>query len=147
MIITLNYNAPLGLPSGVTLQPGVPTVVHGWASDKKSKVVQAWLKKGILQEGNGLRSQFAPDLHPVAGEGGEQTGTGTPENEEKVSAGEQPGDEKPSAEAQAQDAQSEQRPGEKIDEKSELLAELEKRGIKADKRTGVKKLKALLAES
>src|SRR5690554_96751 len=118
MIITSTWRAPLGLPSGVTLEPGVPTVVHGWDQDMKSRIVQAWVKSGILKVGNGQKSQFVSEPEPL------------PEPERKQ---EQPETEAPKAEV--------------ADEKTELLAALEAKGIKADKRTGIKKLKSLLAES
>src|SRR5690606_11005086 len=108
MIITLNYRAPLGLPSGVTLQPGIPTVVHGWDYDIKSRVVQAWVKAGILKLGDGQRSQFVSDPEPQ------------PEPESRQQETEAPPDDIAPT-----------------DEKAELLAALEEKGIKADKRTGI----------
>lgn len=132
MIITLNYRAPLGLPSGVTLQPGIPTPVHGWDADSKSKIVQAWVKSGILKVGQGL-SKFMPDeSEGVVGQ--DAPDSQEPEYVETHAIGDEEPVEVPANQPAA-------------DEKAELLAALEARGIKADKRTGVAKLRALLAET
>lgn len=132
MIITLNYKSPLGLPSGVTLQPGIPTPVHGWDSDSKSKIVQAWVKSGILKLGT-EPSQFMP------GESEEVVDEDAPDSQEPEYVETHAiGDEEPVEVPANQPA---------VDEKAELLAALEAKGIKADKRTGINKLRTLLAES
>lgn len=51
MHVTNTYKGPLGLPTGQELPSGVATPVHNWDTIKKNAVVQAWLKAGILVEG------------------------------------------------------------------------------------------------
>lgn len=158
MIITLNYKSPLGLPSGVTLQPGVPTPVHGWESDRKSKIVQAWVKSGILKVGH-EPSQFMPDdgqQPSSADDAPKGQFLGLPDAGGETSGSEEASDES----TQDDDAADESTAGEtgeqtleeapqhsEAEEKAQLLAALEAKGIKVDKRTGIKRLRELSAES
>lgn len=50
MYVTNNHNSPLGLHTGVMLEPGKPKLVHQWDQIKKNAVIQAWMKAGILSE-------------------------------------------------------------------------------------------------
>lgn len=132
MIITLNYRTSLGLPSGVLLNPGVPTLVPLWESDKKSAVVRAWVKTGLLKEGDGLTSKFVSDQDAGTDAGDDGTGQGKfygAEVDEVLT-----NDPRIPRSAPA-------------DEKAEILAALAAKGITADKRMGIVKLKTLLAES
>lgn len=52
MHITNTYRQALGLPNGQILQPGVPTPVMGWDELKKNAVITAWVKAGVLREGD-----------------------------------------------------------------------------------------------
>lgn len=115
MIITLNHKAPLGLPSGVKLQPLVPTHVPHWESDMKSALVRAWVKSGALKVGDAQPSKFVSDLVPEA-----------------------PAQEVAQVETESIPAAT---------DKESLIAALEAKGIKADRRMGIKKLQELLAAS
>ena len=62
MNVTNNHSGPLGLPTGQELQPNVATPVHDWATIKQNAVVAAWLKAGILVEGEAQsNADDAPD--------------------------------------------------------------------------------------
>lgn len=52
MHITNNHRTPLSLPNQQVLQPGIPTPVMGWAELKKNAVIAAWVKAGVLREGD-----------------------------------------------------------------------------------------------
>lgn len=46
--ITNKHRAPLRLPSGVVLNPGVATNVPKWDEDHKNSAVALWVKRGVL---------------------------------------------------------------------------------------------------
>lgn len=49
--ITLHHSGPLGLPGGTKLRPGVATEVPNWNILKNHNTVKAWIKAGLLVEG------------------------------------------------------------------------------------------------
>ncbi|WP_420465610.1 hypothetical protein [Panacagrimonas sp.] len=46
--ITNNHKAPLGLPGGIVLAPGVKTPVPNWHAIKDNHIVAAWVRNRIL---------------------------------------------------------------------------------------------------
>lgn len=73
MNITNTHKGPVALPNGQELLPGVSTPVHKWAEIKKNVVVAAWLKAGVLREGDSAPKAdntklLAPDKEALAAE-------------------------------------------------------------------------------
>lgn len=47
--IVSTYKAPLGLPSGVFLRPGVPVEIYDWRILRNHGVVKQWLAAGVIE--------------------------------------------------------------------------------------------------
>lgn len=47
--IVSNHKAPLGLPSGVFLRPGVPVEIKDWRVLRNHGVVKQWLAAGVIE--------------------------------------------------------------------------------------------------
>lgn len=47
--VTNTSKQPLGLPSGIVVQPGETVAVPSWESDSGNRIVQAWVHNGILK--------------------------------------------------------------------------------------------------
>lgn len=93
--ITLNHSGPLGLPGGTKLRPGVATEVPNWNILKNHNVVKAWIKAGLLVEGDAkvavAKSSTDGGNAPEGGastSGDDQSGAG---NEDGAGDGNNPG--------------------------------------------------------
>lgn len=62
MLVTNTTKSPLALNASTPLLPGVPTPVHNWEQLKKNAVVAAWLKAGVLREGDDAPKVEKSDL-------------------------------------------------------------------------------------
>lgn len=61
--ITSKHDAPLALPNGPTLRPGIPTHVKRWDVIKGSDVVRSWLRADLLDVSSvAVATVDAPDL-------------------------------------------------------------------------------------
>lgn len=49
MKITNTHKTTVGLPNGIMLEPGKPTLVRDWPEISKNLVVQAWVRAKILK--------------------------------------------------------------------------------------------------
>lgn len=123
--VTNTSKQPLGLPSGILVPPGATVAVPNWASDASNRVVQAWLRNGILRAD-------APAAKPDAGgKGGKaKPDAGGDSSDESEDGGEGEGE----GEGEA-------------DEKGLLIAELAALGITKNRRSSVETLQAALAEA
>ncbi len=65
MNITNTHKREIGLPNGQMIPPNTPTPVDDWDNIRKNAVVAAWLKAGILHEGD--RANLARDAAEAAG--------------------------------------------------------------------------------
>lgn len=52
MLISNTHKSAIALPGGQVLEPNSPTPVRNWDQVKKNAVVAAWLKAGVLREGD-----------------------------------------------------------------------------------------------
>lgn len=64
MYVTNTTKGPLALNDTTLLPPGIPTPVHNWDQLKKNAVVAAWLKAGVLREGDAAPSPAGSKLVP-----------------------------------------------------------------------------------
>lgn len=64
MNITNTHKGPVALPNGQELLPGVSTPVHNWVEIKKNVVVAAWIKAGVLREGDSAPNPAGSNLVP-----------------------------------------------------------------------------------
>lgn len=126
--ITNNFIQPLGLPGGPVIAPGATEKVRDWETmHAASRIVQRWVKAGILTVvPKGEKAPAAPAASN-AGDSGESQG-------QSDAGGENGGTES----AQGQQT---------MDAKDKLIAELNSFGVTANRRMSEKTLSEKLAEA
>jgi hypothetical protein len=60
--IVSTYKAPLGLPSGVFLRPGVPVEIKDWRVLRNHGVVKQWLAAGVIEVVEDAEDELADPL-------------------------------------------------------------------------------------
>lgn len=120
-----NYGMDLGLSAGVTIPKGATVEVPSWPELGKNRVIQAWVKAGVLTMVDG-------DAAPKpTGDDGKPSGPPTAINAPA------PGDE---ANGEAPEAAP-------VDERAQLVAALAEYGIKKPANTSIKNLRKALDEA
>lgn len=123
--IRSNYGTDLGLSAGVTIPKGATVEVPSWPELGKNRVIQAWIKAGILTvvDGGATPKPTGDDGKPSD----PPTATGTPARTDE-------------ANGEAPDAIP-------VDEQAQLVAALAEYGIKKPANTSIKNLQKALDEA